>query len=193
MSMVFLLDPIEDTNGLGLYSRPFGPTDLILIGAFAVTILVLAFAASEKTGWPLWVFATGVAIHSFSETYALVGTIPIYFGNLAVTLPNAASFLLHKSLEGFVIVSYGANLGIQRLKDYFRGAIPIAVFSIAGGVSALVSQSDLTPLLAAAAGGWLFILVALGLGFSGQNKPKIGALVVVGFVIVYSTGLLHSF
>ncbi len=192
MSLLFFLDPLHDTNGLGLYSPFFGPLELELIIAFTLSFLALTLGGSRAGGWPLWIVATGIAIHSFSEASELVDAVPVYLGNLTIALPNAVSFVLHKFLEGFALVAYAAGSGVQRFRLLALGATPLVLLAIGGSVSSLLSSFDLTPLIAAGAGGWTFVLLSLGSRFDNKNRPALFALVVFGFIIVYSLGLLHS-
>ncbi len=192
MSLLFFLEPLHDTNGLGLFSPSFGFLELELVATFVVVFIVLTLGGSQGGAWPLWVIGAGIAIHSFSESSVLVNAIPLYLGNIAIAIPNAVSFVLHKFLEGFVLVAFSASLGIQRFRQLVFGALPLALLSVGGALSSFLPPFDLTPLIAAGAGGWTFALLSLGPSFDGRNRPVMYVLVVVGFIIVYSLGLLHS-
>ncbi len=191
-SFFFFLDPIKGTNSLGAFSPVVGLEQAVLISAFALTFVVLAFGRGQAEGWPFWIVATGIAIHSFSESSGLAVAVPIYLSNFSVAAPGAASYLLHKFLEGFVLVAYCVGSGALKLRQVALAAVPMVVMSIAGALSSLLPSLDLTPFLASAAAGWMFVVVALGSQLGRKNRPLVVAMVAVGFVIVYSAGLLHS-
>ena len=188
----FFLDPIQDTNGLGAFSSALGLDQLVLIAAFGLTFVVLAFGKGSGEAWPFWVIATGIAIHSFSESAALGEAVRVFFSNVTVALPGSASFVLHKFLEGFVLVAYCTASGAKKIGQVALAGIPMVLLSVSGGLASLLPSLDLSPFLASAAGGWMLVLVALGSQLEKKSRPLVIGLVVLGFIIVYSVGLLHS-
>lgn len=192
MTLLFFLEPMHGTNGLGLYSPTFGPPELVLVVAFVLSFLILGSTGSKGKDFSLWIITTGIALHSFSESSELVGATPIYLRSLSVAFPNAASFVLHKFLEGFVLVAYSAAVGTPSFRQLVVGATPMALIGFAGVLSTLLPPVELTPFIAAGAGGWALVLVALSSRFDGKKGPSLIALVALGFIVVYSVGLLHS-
>jgi len=190
-SIFLFIDPIRDTNGLGGFAPNFGPENLVILAAFSFTFLLLSTGLGGRNAWPLWVLATGIAIHTFAEASELAGSVPTYLSDFSVALPGGLSFVLHKAIEGFVLGAYSLLIG-ARWKQAALGGLPLVGISIAGAAASLVPSLDLSPFIAAGAGGWMFVVVALGTGTTRPIRPATFALILAGLVIVYTVGLLHS-
>ncbi len=193
MSFYFLFEGFLDSTELGVDLGFYGGLQpLVLVAAFAATFVILAFARrAPNDAWPLWVFAIGISIHSFSEASDVSGSASLYFTNLASVLPIASSFVMHKFLEGFVLVAAAISFGIPRFRQVALAGAPMIVLAIAGSLSSLLPSLGLSPFIAAGVGGWMFVTVGLATHFNKSNKPVLLALVVLGFIIVYSGALLH--
>ncbi len=191
MALYFLLDSFIDSTELGV-TRGFseGLQPLVLLASFALPFLILVLARTKPDlSWPLWVVAVGISIHSFSEANGLATAAPLYVSNFATVLPDAVSFVLHKFLEGFIF-AVAASLAAVSLKRALAMASPVVVLGVAGAASSALSL-DLTPFVAAGAGGWLAVTMSLAPRFSQSSRFYLFLMLLLGFVIVYSASLLH--
>ncbi len=193
MSFYFLFDSFRDSTDLGVKHGFYtGLQPLVLIAAFAVTFIILAFGKGGREGtWPLWIIAIGISIHSFSEASDVSTSAPLYLSNLNAVFAGVSSFELHKFLEGFVLVGAALSFGVSKFRQVVLAGVAMIVFAIAGALSSLLPSLGLSPFFAAGAGGWMIAAVALASHFERKNRPTLLVLVVVGFVIVYSGVLLH--
>lgn len=192
MSFYFLFDVFVDSTELGVAVGYYGGLQpLLLVAAFGVTFLILAFARrGPDYAWPLWIIALGISIHSFAEANDLSNTAPLYFANFSAVLPDAASFVIHKFLEGFVLVAAATIFGASRLRQVALAGTPMVLVALAGSLSSLLPLA-LSPFIAAGVGGWMAVTVALASSLDRTARPAILVLLIVGFVIVYSATLLH--
>ncbi len=193
MSLYFLFDGFSDSADLGATQGFLGGVQpLILVAAFAATFVILTFARrSSEDSWPLWIVAVGISIHSFSEGYDTSASASLYFGSLNIVLPTASAFVFHKFLEGFVLVAVAISFGVPRLKQVVIAGIPMILLAAAGSLAGTASSLELSPFVASGVGGWLFVTVGLASYLEKRNRPAVLALVIVGFIIVYSGTLLH--
>lgn len=193
MSFYFLFDGYLDSTSLGIGGGFYGGFQpLVLIVAFAATFAFLAWGKGRGSeAWPLWIVALAISIHSFSEGSEVSGTAPLYLANLSSTLANITAFEFHKFLEGFVLVAAALSLGVTKFRDVALAGLAMVALATAGALSSLWSSIGLSPFLAAGVGGWMLTTVVLGSRFERKNGPALFLLVVVGFIIVYSAGLLH--
>jgi hypothetical protein len=193
MSLYFLFDGFGDSADLGATQGFLGGVEpLLLVAAFALTFMILTFAKrGAAEAWPLWIVAVGISIHSFSEGYDISTSAPLYLGNLGVVLPNVSAFVLHKLLEGFVLVAAATSFGVARIRQVFIAGIPMVILAIAGSFLGDIPSLNLLYFAASGVGGWMFVTVGLASFLEKRNKPSLLVLVIVGFIIVYSGTLLH--
>ncbi|MDA4119417.1 MAG: hypothetical protein OK436_02410 [Thaumarchaeota archaeon] len=192
MSFYFLFDGFVDSTELGVALGYYGGLlPLVLIAAFGGTFLLLAFTRRGPSyAWPLWIIALGISIHSFAEANDLANAAPLYFSNLNAVLPDAASFVIHKFLEGLVLAAAATIFGASRLRQVALAGTPMVLVGLAGSLSSLLPLG-LSPFIAAGVGGWMAVTLALASRLDRDARPALFLLLIVGFVIVYSATLLH--
>lgn len=193
MSFYFLFDGFNDSAQLGVNQGFLGGLQpLVLVAAFAVTFATLSFARRSPGGaWPLWIIAVGISIHSFSEASDVSSSASLYFANLSSVEPSAATFLIHKFLEGFVLVAAAVGFGTSRLRQVIIAGSPMIILATAGSLAGAFSSLALSPFIASGVGGWMFVTAGLGLHLDKRDKPDVLLLILAGFIIVYSGALLH--
>ncbi len=193
MSFYFLFDNYLDSTNLGVSQGFYGGLQpFVLIAAFAITFVILALGKGGHTeSWPLWIIAVAVSIHSFSEASEVSASASLYLANLNSVFASVSSFEIHKFLEGFVLVAAALSFGVTKFRDVALAGVAMVVFATAGALSSLLPPLGLSPFLAAGVGGWMIATVALASHFETKNRTALLLLVAVGFIIVYTGGLLH--
>ena len=192
MSFYFLFDAFIDSTELGVTRGATGAAlQVTLVAAFAATFLLLVLSREgPELTWPLWALAIGISIHSFSEANGLASAAPLYLSNFGSILPDAASFIVHKFFEGLILASAAFALGITSVKRVIIMGSPMFV-SVVGGALSSAIPLDLTPFVAAGAGGWFTVTIALSPRLKSSNGTATHLIFLLGFLSVYAATLLH--
>lgn len=192
-AVLFLLIDLvrQSAIGVGLL-RPL--TTLALVAAFSAGMLLPAWLprrlgrAPGGAAWPSFAWALGIGAHGAGEGF-VVGT-EAHTALFALPLFGAASFVLHKGIEGATVRPLADAAASRRglVAMTLAAASPAAAGALVG---ALLGPSLLGPLLFAVGAGAAAWAV-LALAQRGHGAPRFFAAALAGALAVWGAGLLHE-
>jgi len=187
----FLFDLLKESPGIGTATLKT-TEDLTSLIIFAI-IFSLFFISIKNMNEGLFIAylwsLIGVGMHSLGE--GIIISYDFYTRETFLTFNQAFSYLSHKFIEGLIIgvLIYGISI---KMRDYFMlillSNIPfiIGIFSIPLGIHIYLNPGFFFSSAAAAS---IFIITRI----SNTLQFKSGIVsILIGFIIVYLLGALHS-
>ena len=194
----FFLDVMGDSALLGI-SKGLGGgiPHLFLVLLFPMGLLTMVFldARSQNRNKlsPVYLAALAVGFHGVAEGIVIgsglspASDVFAAIGGVAV----AESFVIHKALEGFAISVFLAGRGIytQTIVATLAAGVP----TIFGTVIGFGFSPDSSYFFALGGGAALWLLTTLvQKSMSLANRTIWAMALLLGFLLLYSAGLLHS-
>jgi hypothetical protein len=194
----FFLDVMGDSALLGIsQGLGGGASHLLLVLLFPVGLFIMiSLESRSKTRnvlSPVYLAALAVGFHGVAEGIVIgSGLSPasdVFAAIGGVTV--AESFVLHKALEGFAISIF---LGGQKVYAKATTAVLVAGFpTILGALIGFGFSPDSSYFFALGGGAALWLLTVLvQKSMLLTNRTVWAMAILLGFLLLYSAGLLHS-
>jgi hypothetical protein len=194
----FFLDVMGDSTLLGIsQGLSGGAPHLFLVLLFPVGLFTMVFLDAKSPSHnalnPVYVASLAVGFHGLAEGIAIgsglspASDVFTAIGGVAV----AESFVLHKALEGFAVSIF---LGGQRMYAKATAAVLVAgVPTILGALVGFGFSPDSSYFFALGGGAALWLLTVLvQKSMLLTNRTLWAMAILLGFLLLYSAGLLHS-
>lgn len=189
-ALLFLFfDLLKETASLGqgVVTRPLYQAGLVL--AFAAGLVGLAWSGRGVAGPRVaWAWALGIAAHGMGEGW-IVGTEA--YSTAFAEPTQAASFLLHKLIEGFsILLVASARLSTR---EAVTMSAAVSALALVGALAGFALGAGTAPavLFAIGAGATAFAVLLL----ARRVPPTIAtaAWVALGVAVIYAAGVLHQY
>ncbi len=187
-------DILDEARGFG---GGFAQLALVLAFVLAFSLLVLGDGGLLcSTALPYsaaLLAALALGLHSAGEAVD-IGSGLASVGINELLGSQAAAFLIHKAVEGFMLSSF-LVMGVSRptLRD---SAILGAIVGLMAMVATPLGFFSLVPstyILAAGAGADVYLLLKLApQALTANSRVKLALFFMVGFLAIYAAALLHS-
>ena len=191
-ALLFLFfDLLKETASLGqgVVTRPLYQGGLLL--AFAAGLVGLAWwgGAGGVAGPRLaWAWAIGIAAHGMGEGW-IVGTEA--YSTAFAEPTQAASFLLHKLIEGFSILLV-ANTRLSTRATLAMAAV-VSALALVGALAGFALGAGTAPAVLFAGGAGATALAIMLLSRRVPPNVATAAWVAAGVVVIYAAGVLHQY
>lgn len=189
-ALLFLFfDLVKETASLGqgLVQKPLYQAALLASFAFGLLLIPALSRGGDKSPHVFWLWALGIGAHGAGEAW-IVGTEAL---TADITAPfQAASFLVHKVVEGFTIPLV-AGIVATRQRSIGASAL-LALIALAAAAAGYVLGPGRAPLFLFAIGAGAASYALLRLATRFPHDTRHAAAAAIGLILVYVAGLLHE-
>ena len=199
MTVWFFLDLMSISTYLGINQGLSDSTFLLVllfILGFLVTIMLDPHSRLDRFYDPIFLAALVIAIHGIGEGIAIGSTLayPTVVDPIAATGGpiSAASFVIHKTLEAFIVTVLAVSTG--RYYSHLIGAgLILSVPTVLGAIAGYLLSINATVFYAIAGGGTLWLLSTLiSTSMTMPSRFKWSLSLLLGVLLMFLAGTLHS-
>jgi zinc transporter ZupT len=197
MTAWYFLDIMAASTFLGINQGLTNATLLLvllfLLG-FLATIMLEPSPKSNRLYDPIFLAAGIIGLHGIGEGIA-IGSILISAIDpiAAVGGPlSAASFVIHKGLEAFIVSSLAVGAG-EYYSHILAAGLIVGAPTVIGAIAGYVFAPNDTIFFALGAGGTLWLLSTLfASSMTMPSRFKWSLALVAGVMLMFLAGILHS-